>query len=117
MFAGAIIRSMATDISYELKRTRRRRSLALQVSPDGRVTVFAPRLALGYFIDRFVQRRADWIREKLAYFAERRKALPPKEFVSREWHSRDLLEKLTTMVPSYAVRMGVAPGKIRIANQ
>jgi predicted metal-dependent hydrolase len=71
-------------IAYDLKRSHRRRSVAIRVEPDGKVTVLAPRFALGYFIDRLVQKRTDWIRQKLDYFEAYRRKNPPKEFVSGE---------------------------------
>jgi predicted metal-dependent hydrolase len=67
------------DISYTVHR-RRRRTLALQISADGRVQVLAPRYAFGWIVNRFVQERLDWVRHKLDLFRERRRQFPPKRF-------------------------------------
>jgi len=75
------------EISYHLKRTRRRRSIALRVEPSGAVTVLAPRFALSHFVERFVQSQAGWIKKKLIDIEELRKKHPPKEFVSGEMFS------------------------------
>lgn len=54
---------------YELKRSARRRTLAICVFRDGRVEVRAPVRCPAAYIERFVQERAAWVakqREKLA---------------------------------------------------
>lgn len=71
-------------ISYTLKRTRRRRSMALRVDPSGAVTVLVPQRSFGFFINRFVQRHADWIREKIAYFQTQSQQHSSKSFVDGE---------------------------------
>jgi predicted metal-dependent hydrolase len=72
------------SIPYEIKRTARRRSIAIRIEPNGTVTVLAPRLALGVFIERFVRTRTNWIRRTLETFETYRLKNPPKEFTSGE---------------------------------
>jgi predicted metal-dependent hydrolase len=51
-------------IPYELKRSSRRRTLALQVSQHG-VTVLAPLYLEKLQIDQFIFRKADWVQQHL----------------------------------------------------
>src|SRR5258708_26977131 len=71
------IRSGDTEISFRVKRSRRR-TVAMRVEPSGAVTVAAPPFVWGPFIDRFVRQHTAWILKKLAYFKER--ALHPGLF-------------------------------------
>ena len=77
------VQTSAGPVSYALKRSHRR-TLALRVSPDGSVTVNAPRFALGLFIDRFVRQQAEWIAAQLRRFAEISRRHPRKQFISGE---------------------------------
>ncbi len=56
---------MPETVSYQLKRSSRRRTLALQVGPGG-VVVHAPLYLDAAQIDAFVQSKADWLQRQLA---------------------------------------------------
>jgi predicted metal-dependent hydrolase len=71
-------------IVYTVKRTRRRRSVALRVDPSGAVTVLAPRSAWRFSIDRWVSDRAGWIARKLKEFEDLARRYPAKRFVDGE---------------------------------
>jgi len=53
---------------FELRRGPRRRSLAIEVHPDLRVVVRAPRRCPQAEIEGFVNERIDWIQRQLAHF-------------------------------------------------
>ena len=60
--------------TYILKRSQRR-TVALQVLPDGEVLVRAPLGLSKDFIDGFVETKQDWIAEKRKLMEERREAI------------------------------------------
>ena len=59
------------EIVYSVKRSRRRRTVALRVEPSGAITVYAPTFVWGPLIDSFVRKQKEWIFKKLAYFKDR----------------------------------------------
>lgn len=56
---------------YELRRSARRRTLAIEVHPDLRVVVRAPARASDRFIAQHVAERSAWIRRALARYRDR----------------------------------------------
>src|SRR3954468_22513315 len=86
------------DLVFKVKRSRRRRTVALRVDPSGAITVFAPPYVWGPFIDRFVHQQSSWILKKLAYFKERTAGQSPPAPVSEaeraQWIDQTL-ERLT----------------------
>src|SRR5438477_3122861 len=69
-------------IAFTLKRSRRRRTVALRVDPSGAVVVYAPSFAWNVFIDRFVREQAAWIAQKLAQFKQLAERHPRREFAA-----------------------------------
>lgn len=59
-----------STIPYQLKRSSRRRTLALQVGPQG-LTVLSPLYLDKLQIDQFIQRKADWINTHLQHCQQR----------------------------------------------
>jgi predicted metal-dependent hydrolase len=53
------------DTVYRLKRSSARRTLALRVSEQGEIAVNAPLRLPQQEVDRFLNRHADWLRERL----------------------------------------------------
>ncbi len=53
------------DAFYRLKRSSARRSLALRVSEQGEIAVNAPLRLPRHEVERFLQRHADWLRDRL----------------------------------------------------
>lgn len=90
---------------YELIRSNRR-TLALEVTREGRVLVRAPaRLAKGR-IDDFVARHAGWIEAHQAIQRERRARRPEPTPDQR----RELIERAKTVLPEKAARYGAVMG-------
>lgn len=56
---------LLSDIDFALKRSSRRRTLALQVGPKG-VVVHAPLYVPESVIQAFVERKADWVQRQLS---------------------------------------------------
>ena len=69
------LRVGSRSLCFDLVRSTRR-TLALQVHPDGRLVVRAPRRCPLTEIDRFVGSRADWIVRKRSEFAARVRPRP-----------------------------------------
>ncbi len=74
-----------TTIPYSLVRSPRK-TTAITVEPDRKVTVRAPLDADAASIDRIVQRRAAWIIRQQKFFEQFLPKTPPRSFVSGETH-------------------------------
>jgi predicted metal-dependent hydrolase len=72
------------QIVFTVKRSRRRRTVALSIDSSGAIRVHAPTYVWGPFIDRFVRAQSAWIRKKLAVFKERLAQHPPFQFIPGE---------------------------------
>ncbi|MCI8863032.1 MAG: M48 family metallopeptidase [Lachnospiraceae bacterium] len=103
-------------ISYEIIRSRRR-TLALQVTREGKVVVRAPLQYPAGRIETFVRQHEDWLQRKITEQKEHKSALPlptpEEEYAYREQARRVLTEKTAY----YAKRMGVTYGRISIRGQ
>lgn len=103
-------------ISYEIIRSRRR-TLALQVTREGRVVVRAPLRYPAGRIETFVRQHEDWLQRKVTEQKEHKSALllpaPEEEYAYREQARRVLTEKTAY----YAKLMGVTYGRISIRGQ
>lgn len=100
---------------YTLVRSRRR-TLALQVMPDGSLTVRAPLRCPLDEIERFVSRHADWAAEKSALASARQAAHPsptPEERAALFARTRALVFPL---VAQYSAVMGISPSGVRITG-
>lgn len=106
-----------TAYPYELIRSSRR-TLALELTANGRLLVRAPFRCGQAEIDRFVQAHADWIEKHRAIQSHRppspmAREVPPEE----EARLRALAAQIIpTRVEEYARRMGVTPAGIRITG-
>ena len=95
-------------IEYELVRSKRK-TLAVQVTREGRVIVRAPLRLAKYRIERFVAEHTDWIARALADQQSRRAAHPePDEAKQAELIRRAKIE-LPPKVQHYAKLMNLYP--------
>ena len=78
-------------IQYQLIRSSRK-TIGMQVKPDGTVVVRAPYLAPKWDIDRFVLAHEDWVRKQLAKQAKARAAVGDPKVMTAEQFNR--LKKL-----------------------
>lgn len=102
------------SIPYRLIRSNRK-SVAIQITPDGQVTVRCPLGMKHEVIQKFVMNKADWIRNHL----------PPQDapvlqpFTSEEIHSMAdaALKVIPQRVAHFAPLVGVDYGRVTIRNQ
>lgn len=102
-------------MDYTLIRSSRR-TMALEITRDGRLLVRAPQRAPQAVIDRFVASHADWIAAHLEKQRQRAQAHPPlteDEIAALRQKARDILPG---RVAHYAERMGVTPTGVKITG-
>ena len=102
-------------MDYTLIRSSRR-TMALEITRDGRLLVRAPQRAPQAVIDRFVASHADWIAAHLEKQRQRAQAHPPlteDELAALRQKARDILPG---RVAHYAERMGVVPTGVKITG-
>ena len=101
------------QLHYHLIRSNRK-TIAIQIRPDGEVIVRAPKRMSAAAIERFVAGKRDWIEKHLA---KQTAALP--KFSDGEIHG--LAQQAKTVIPEraayFAPMVGVTYGKITIRNQ
>ena len=106
---------MMGKIAYELIRSGRR-TLSVEVDPDGGVLVRAPRFTPTWRIDAFVAERADWIERARARQARRQENLP----VIREEEKPLYVKRAKAVLPGkieyFARRMGVEPTGLTVTS-
>lgn len=100
-------------MDYTLLRSRRR-TLAIEVTRDGRVLVRAPLRTPQKTIDEFLARRAAWIAAALQRQQARQQAYPPLTPAETEALRQKAKEILPQKVALWADVMGVAPTGIKI---
>lgn len=102
-------------MTYEIVRSRRR-TVALEVTREGRVLVRAPlRMPQGE-IRRFVASHAAWLEKAQAKIAARQAAHPPlteQETAALRQRAKELLPD---RVAHYAAIMGVTPTSVKITS-
>ena len=100
---------------YELIRSNRK-TIAIQITPEGRVVVRCPRGLTAEAVRAFVESKADWIRKRLAQRKDTA-SLP----VFSDGEIRDLAQQALKTIPSrvayFAPLVGVTYGGITIRNQ
>lgn len=101
---------------YELIRSRRR-TLALEVTPDGRLLVRAPLRCAQARIDAFVTAHAAWIEKHLALQRQRAARRPPaptaEEIEDLKARAR---AELPELIARWSERMGVAPTGFKVTT-
>lgn len=97
---------------YELIRSKRR-TLALEVTPEGRVIARAPKRLPKAEIDRFVALKAEWLRKHLARPRSKPRETGPLEEAALREKARALLPDLAEQ---YAARLGLKPRYVKITG-
>lgn len=114
-----------SEITYHLIRSKRRRTLSLELSDKKGLIVRAPMRVSQTEIDRFVNEHRDWIVRNIDKLNRHREELAKKAPDSLPRLSmqeiRELAEKGSHIIPQrvrfYADRIGVTYGRITIRNQ
>lgn len=100
------------QINYQVIRSDRK-TLALQILPDGTVVVRCPQKATREQISRFVADHEDWIRKHIAK--------KPQVTKLTANQIRELAERAKISIPplvaAWAKKLGVSYGRITIRNQ
>ena len=113
---------MSETLKIEIIRSRRK-SVAIEVRPDGRVLVRAPYYVPVSEIRAFLTEKEDWIRqslEKQRALQKQRAAAAPVQKLTREELSRladAAMQDLPARVARFAPLVGVTYGRITIRNQ
>ena len=99
-----------------------RRTVAIQVTHDGRVVVRAPKRCSPSFIDSFIRQKEYWVQKHLARFENQRKAqpaagLPPLSDKDRARYIDTARDIFTRKAAYYARIMNVSYGRISIREQ
>lgn len=102
-------------MDYTLIRSRRR-TMALEITRDGRLIVRAPQRTPQSVIDRFVASHADWIATHLQKQQQRAENHPPLSEAEIAALRQKAREILPDRVAHYAALMGVAPTGIKITS-
>ena len=100
-------------MTYEIIRSRRR-TVALEVTADGRVLVRAPMAMPEGEIQRFVDSHTAWLERAQVKVAARRAAHPPMTPQETEALRRKAAAILPGKVAHYAAMMGVTPTSVKI---
>ena len=106
-------------MEYQIIRSDRK-SLGLEVRPDGQVVVRAPRRLGKAEIQKFVTEHESWIRKHLEKVRERQKSRQETKKLSME-EIQSLADQALKVIPErvayYAPKVGVDYGRITIRNQ
>ncbi len=111
------------SVNYKVVRSRKRRkSLSLQIKPDGGIVVRAPYFATTEEIRRFVDANRTWIDRNVAKMKKREEELAQNPYGRiTEDEIRRLSELAARTIPPraalFAAEMGVTYGRITIRNQ
>ena len=100
-------------MTYEIVRSRRR-TVALEVTREGRVLIRAPLRMTQGEIDRFVAAHAGWLEKAKAKVAARQAAHPPLTEAESAALRQRAKEILPGKVAHYAAIMGVVPTSVKI---
>ena len=107
------------DFDIEVRRSARK-TIALEIRPDGSLLMRVPRQMTAREIDRFLDEQDGWIRKHLAQVRTRQAELPQTEPLTAE-QIRALADQALQVIPErvryYAPLVGVTYGRITIRNQ
>ena len=107
------------DFDIEVRRSARK-TIALEIRPDGSLLMRAPRQMTAREIDRFLDEQDGWIRKHLVQLRTRQAELPQTEPLTAK-QIRALADQALQVIPErvryYAPLVGVTYGRITIRNQ
>ena len=113
------VKKVYSDITVTIIRSGRK-SIGLDVKPDGQVIVRVPQKLPEREISRFVIQHADWIQKHQELVKQQRQKNPQPRMRSVE-EIQKLADQALQVIPQrvayYAPKVGVTYGKITIRNQ
>ena len=101
-------------MEYQIIRSSRK-TLALQITPDGKLLVRCPNRMSGKEIQAFVQSKYSWIQKHMP--KEESEKLPPFTSAEIQSLSQQALQDIPVRVRHFAAEAGIRYGKITIRNQ
>ncbi len=101
-----------TGVRYQLIRSSRR-TLSLEVTPEGAVIVRAPDQMPDRSVERFVAGRSDWIEKHLSHLKPRPEAFSAEE---EAWHRIEARRHLPELISRYGRHLGVSPATVRVTG-
>lgn len=116
-----MIRGMEFDLTDDLKYTlvkSERKSVSIQIKPDGQIVVRAPKRMSVRDIHKLVREKESWIRRHMDAVAEQTEEAV--DYLTRE-EIQTLANQALKVIPErvrfYAPKVGVTYGRITIRNQ
>jgi len=105
-------------MEYEIVRSNRR-TLAVEIKPDGRVVVKAPLRMSGLAIKYFLKEKEDWIERSVEKVKKNQGNLNTEKFTDEEIKAlkKKAREMILPLVEDYAEIMGVIYGRVAIRAQ
>ena len=107
------------NITYNLVRSSRK-TLAIEIKPDGRIIVRAPYRSTRREIENFISEKSDWIEKHLQIIKQKQAARPAVKHLSND-EIRALADAAMADLPArcrrFAPKVGVTYGRITIRNQ
>ena len=106
-------------IHYSVKRTSRRRSVGIQVTPDAGVVFRVPRWFSGS-LNRVLEKHASWILKKQDFLKTHFQEKEKQEVVSVEalkQYRLQAFQKIGESIARFQPLIGIPPKKISIRNQ
>lgn len=107
------------NLEYKLIRSNRK-SIGLEIKPDGQIIVRSPMKLSESEIQKFVDKHRDWIKKHQETVKERIRNQPVMEKMTMQ-EIRNLADQALKIIPQrvayYAPMVGVTYGKITIRNQ
>ena len=109
------------DKEWEIQVIRsKRKSMVLEITKDAQILVRAPYRMPNREIQKFVEEKENWIREKLDVVKKKQKERQQIEKLTTE-QIRELADKALEVIPErvkyFAPQIGVTYGRITIRNQ
>ncbi len=105
-------------ITYQLNRKRGARGLRLRVCPRGQITISAPYFYPQYLISRFIQKKANWLEQKLNYWQNSKLQIISQknrvDYLRDKEKARDLIENRLEFFNRY---YNFQYNQVRIKNQ
>lgn len=106
-----------SDIEYSIVKSKRK-SISIQITPDGKVIVRAPLRANQEYINQIVSEKEGWIRKKLIEIESTKNENLVKYTMDE---LEEIADKAVQIIPErvkyYAPLIGVTYGRITIRNQ
>ena len=102
------------NVPYQIIKSDRK-TIAIQIQPDGQVVVRCPKRMRAEEIRRFVESKADWLQKHLS----KRKSVDTTKFTPKEIQQlrEQARKRVTQRVKHYAPIVGVTYGQIAIRTQ